>query len=806
MISSDAMPLTRPFGILYTLLSSRRKILYGVTGLLVLAGTLAMIFLDVHEDIRFMIPDRDAEVGEEFALLQDSPFARKVVINIRGETGLEPLISAADALAGSMKAPYFTRVAAGPGNLFGAGFFSWMLSSVPGLLSEDNFEKIPAELSPEQIRERMQAIYQELATPEGWMKKELFRNDPLNLSGRVFEQMGSASLLPGMRIENGHFVSRDMKNVLIIAETPVNGTDSRESMEMMSRLDGLIRASVSPPLEAYVMAPHRYTAANATAIKQDVSVVMFSSFLGIAVIIALFLFSWEGLFVLLVPVLALGAAGITGLFYDHFSAITIGFGSVLLGVTIDFAVQVYFALPGDERKKPAVLDEVTPPIVFGGLTTLACFVVLLFSPLPGLRQVSSFSIAGICAAMLMSLITFPHFIGSSARRGIFRKQGWAIRRHSSRMVILICWACLLMLCIWKALGITFDGDMRSLNLTTPELKADEASFQKTWGGGGAAMVFAEGWDLDQALEVNDRLFDELVHHLPSDRIVSISPLLPSISRQRIRQANWRNFWSEERISQIKSLVEKEGAAAGFSQEAFTPFFDGISRQAPLITADSLGTVGLGDWIDGMIIRKKDGVRILSLVPDNAEVSRLYQSDLRNIQGVRFVSQTRFGDHLSRLMGKNLFGMILGAVLLNFALVCLLYRDLVNALLSMIPGVTGVFVMLGVLGWRGHPVNIFHILSSILIVGLAVDYGIFIVCKLTGGYSHETEKGVLVSGLTTLAGFGALVLARHPAMHSIGIAVILGVGAAIPAALMVTPAFFGWIQKYRHAADGHADRS
>jgi len=796
MEDSKAMTFTKPFGTLYIRLSPRRKILYGVTFLFVLMGALAMAFLDVHEDIQFMIPDRDAVVGDEFSLLQDSPFAKKVVINLRGGADLGQLMTAADALAGSMKAPYFTRVATGPGNLFGAGFFSWMLSAIPSLLSDDNFEKLAAKVEPDQIRERMRAMYQELITPEGWMKKELFRNDPLNLSGLLFEQLRFANLLSGMRIENQHFVSLDRKNVLIIAETPINGTDSRESAALMSQLDGLIRASVPKPMEAFVMASHRYTAINANAVKQDVFVVMCSSFAGIAVIIALFLFCWEGLFVLLVPVLALSIAGITGLFYDHFSAITIGFGSVLLGVTIDFAVQVYFALPGGESKKPAVLDEVTSPIVFGGLTTLACFVVLLFSPLPGLRQVSSFSIVGICAALLISLITFPHLIGVSSRRGIFQKQVWTIRRRRSGTVIIIFWVCLMAVCIWKAQGITFDGDMRSLNLTTPDLKADEAYFQKTWGGGGTAMLFAEGHDLDQALEVNDRLFDQLSNRLPSDKIVSIASLLPSVSKQRLHQRHWKEFWSAERVSRLQALMGQEGSDAGFSQDAFTPFFDGIGRQLPLVTAEILRSRGLGDMIDGMIIQKEGVVRVLSLVPDTAEVSGLYQSDLKNIQGVRFVSQTRFGDHLSHLMGKDLFWMILGAVVLNFALVYFLYRDIINALLAMIPGFTGVFAMLGVLGWQGHPLNIFHILSAILIVGLAVDYGIFIVCKLTGGYTHETEKAVLVSGLTTLAGFGALILARHPAMHSIGVAVMLGVGAAIPAALMVTPALFGWIQDRR----------
>ena len=55
-------------------------------------------------------------------------------------------MAAADALAGSMKPPYFTRVSTGPGNLFGAEFFSWMLSAIPSLLSDDNFEKLSAKV------------------------------------------------------------------------------------------------------------------------------------------------------------------------------------------------------------------------------------------------------------------------------------------------------------------------------------------------------------------------------------------------------------------------------------------------------------------------------------------------------------------------------------------------------------------------------------------------------------------------------------------------------------------------------------
>jgi len=77
----------------------------------------------------------------------------------------------------------------------------------------------------------------------------------------------------------------------------------------------------------------------------------------------------------------------------------------------------------------------------------------------------------------------------------------------------------------------------------------------------------------------------------------------------------------------------------------------------------------------------------------------------------------------------------------------------------------------------------------------------VVCKISEGSNHATEKAVFVSGLTTLAGFGALVMARHPALHSIGVTVLLGIGAAIPSALFVIPALYQ--KKYEQSKTGNS---
>jgi predicted RND superfamily exporter protein len=98
-------------------------------------------------------------------------------------------------------------------------------------------------------------------------------------------------------------------------------------------------------------------------------------------------------------------------------------------------------------------------------------------------------------------------------------------------------------------------------------------------------------------------------------------------------------------------------------------------------------------------------------------------------------------------------------------------------------------MVGAMGALGIAFNLFNVVAAILIIGLGVDYGIFMVNKLSRGLQQGTEQAIFVSGLTTLAGFGALVIARHPALHSIGITVLLGIIAAIPSALLVIPAVY-----------------
>ena len=57
---------------------------------------------------------------------------------------------------------------------------------------------------------------------------------------------------------------------------------------------------------------------------------------------------------------------------------------------------------------------------------------------------------------------------------------------------------------------------------------------------------------------------------------------------------------------------------------------------------------------------------------------------------------------------------------------LVLRSPVRLLLCLLPVISGILFMLGGMAWLGLPINIFNVIAAILVIGLGVDYGVFIV--------------------------------------------------------------------------------
>ncbi|MCK5681001.1 MMPL family transporter, partial [bacterium] len=213
------------------------------------------------------------------------------------------------------------------------------------------------------------------------------------------------------------------------------------------------------------------------------------------------------------------------------------------------------------------------------------------------------------------------------------------------------------------------------------------------------------------------------------------------------------------------------------------------KDSPELSESFWRQAGFATLLDALVEKTPKKVTILTLIPDRGISADFATSDLA-IPGVRLVSPQRFSQEISGAIKVDLKQFIILALVIVSLILLILLRNFYQVLLALLPVLAGLLSMFGIMGFLGISFNLFNLVAAILIIGVGVDYGIFMVYRLLRGRDQATEKAVLVSGLTTLAGFGVLVLARHPALNSIGLTVLLGVGGALPTVLWVLPALVG----------------
>jgi hopanoid biosynthesis associated RND transporter like protein HpnN len=138
-------------------------------------------------------------------------------------------------------------------------------------------------------------------------------------------------------------------------------------------------------------------------------------------------------------------------------------------------------------------------------------------------------------------------------------------------------------------------------------------------------------------------------------------------------------------------------------------------------------------------------------------------------------------------GVYAFIVITAVLLLDF-------RNLPNTLIALAPLLIGVALSLGIMGACGVPLNPANMIAFPLILGVGVDNGVhilhdYLIRRRAGKntISYPIGRGVLVKALTTMIGFGALMISRERGLSSLGLILALGVACCMLAALVFLPA-------------------
>lgn len=757
------------------------------------------------EDALDLLPD--SAVSGDIQLLQRIGLVNRVFISLEIDpsqttvsmNGIEQALKTSARQVGSALAenPVFREVLYQIPSGYEWRLLDQLWSHLPALLTEEDLRRIQSQLTTAELNQALTEDFVLLNSPAGLPLKEQIRRDPLGLSHLLIKRLSSLRGEFTAQIRDGFFFSQDGRSCLIWAESAVPLTDSRAAEQIESEIQKALEQGLVHGVSARIIGALPHTLANANAVQRDLRNLLPLATLTLFIFFFLIFRDPRALLVAGVPFIAAPVAvAILSFFYDRVSAIALGFGIVLLGIAVDSAIHIYLALSRNPGGKDAVLKCIRRPVILSTATTIMVFVVLLFSEVPSHRQMAALAITGVFLAVVLAWILVPTL---AIRRPRISKEEH-IRpglKHSTLKLIL--WGLLLAAGALAWPKLHYNGNLQTLGMVTPKIKADEAHFRATWGPiGDEAFILASGTTLPKALDRNDQVYEKLKRHSISG-LRSISPILPGPWLQAQNISNWNDFWEKRRVSAEKE-IDRIGTELGFIPGAFSPFFEWLSAEPVLLNPNVLISGPLSPLICSMLrLPDKSGIKnqdnsgsghkilITTIVPDTPGTRPVLKKLEKQIPGVAVLSNSKWRSNIETVVRHDVTRLSVVAGTLIVCLIWFFFRRPMPVLAALAPVLSALSSMAIFNYLCIKDINLMHILIGILVIGISVDYGIFAVCACQSAIYKTTFFAVSMCAISTLSGFGILTMAEHPALHTIGATVLAGIGAAWPTAKWITPA-------------------
>lgn len=364
------------------------------TGLLAWVGQRR---LRIDTDVTSAVPTGNQAFESARQVLARHSSLDKVVINLSlrdGRADPSALLAAGDALVAALdRSGLFSSVGTAAAASGLASLYTNLPQRLPLLFSEEELQRqVSPRLEPAAIGMRLQSLAADAADLAGIGAAARMAEDPLGLGDLVLARLGDLVPTQQARIEKGHILDADGKN-LLIAATPREGMRDTRACHA---IDDLLRAAVArfatrqpgEPGHGVLLTPvggYRATIDNETLVTSDANLAMLASTIGIALLLLLcFPRPWLGVFALL-PAVAGGCLALFAytLIESDISALALGFGGALISITVDQgAVYLLFV---DRKTKTAGHRAAHEVFSIGSLSTIVNIGSFLALRLTGFR-------------------------------------------------------------------------------------------------------------------------------------------------------------------------------------------------------------------------------------------------------------------------------------------------------------------------------------------------------------------------------------------------------------------------------------
>jgi hopanoid biosynthesis associated RND transporter like protein HpnN len=557
--------------------------------------------------------------------------------------------------------------------------------------------------------------------------------------------------------------------------------------------------------------------------------------------------------------LLLGTAysfGFVTLAVGHLNILSAAFSAVLIGLGIDFAIH-YVATYLNLRRHGAdeetallrMAVDVGPGVVTGGVTTAAAFFMAAMTDFIGVRELGLVAGGGILLCVLSTVVVLPPLILLVDRRwplvrlpGILPAAGWfALPLRFPKLAMVLTLVVAVIVSIGSA-RLRYDHNL--LNLQPRHLESADIERQLFTRLDDSVWFAVSLCKTREELRTRKAAFEKLPIVAKTEEIASLIPDPSPDEALRIEQLCRQIAAIPERpssavpidFSRLKQEIERAGDLVARElprESSASALFNRLRGIAAMIPADeATARISQGQTAVARAIGELSPLRAIAdpqpprlndlpreLTDRFVGKSRTYllkvyaRGNIWNMgQLEAFVHAIESVDprvtghpvqtyYASRHMQSSYLRAGLYALVAVLILLWIDFRSLSHSLLAMVPLAIGFAMMCGCLGWLDIPFNPANMIVLPLILGIGVDHGVHLVHlwrQQRGRFvlGDAPAVALLLTAGTTTASFGALILARHQGLQSLGQVITIGVTTCLAASILFFPALLAWLTRNR----------
>lgn len=692
----------------------------------------------------------------------------------------------------------------------------FVIQNMPLYLTDKDYGQLSQRLSYDSIVAQLNKDKQILLSPMGGFVKNFITFDPLGIATPLLSSLNESNTTTNYENIDGYIFDKSGKEALVSVSSKFPISETSENAKLIADIDSAIAQTMAahPGVKLSCIGASVISIGNANQIKTDSLV---STAIALFFILALLLYFFRDVRALLIILFSLVFGGLFGMAFvsvlqDSVSIIAIGIGSIIVGIAVNYPLH-FLAHYQEGYSKEQTIRDIVDPLVTGNITTVGAFLSLVFIHSNAMRDLGLFAAALLVGTIIFVLVFLPHLF----KKKLFAKQerlsdNLTFNKIASYnldknvfVVVFILIATIPLLVLSKK--TSFETDLHAINYMTDEQSTQMAKLNKqTKNQHPSVFCVAEGTTIEDALQAYEQSLPTIDSLKQKGEILATSGIdtfIPSQKLQSEKIKQWNEFLqTPENGSTVRenllANLRRACVQTGFNPSAFSQFEailqtnyqpHDITHFAPIM--QSIG--------ENFVSIDSNRVLIYNIVQTAAADKEATAQKINGIVPAVFTFDntsliTQMVDALS--VDFNYVLYICGLIVFLFLTVS--FGRLELSLIAFIPLTVGWVWILGLMGLFDMKFNIVNIILATFIFGQGDDYTIFVTEGLMHEYTYRKKmlasykNSVILSATIMFIGIGSLIIAKHPAMHSLGEVTIVGMFSVVLMAYLFPPLLYRWL--------------